>query len=155
MIGDQPRRGEGMCAMRGNCGKATMFGQDLPCVDDGEATEVTTPLCRLLMADDRRSARAHVFSMWTIIRDPGPCLLYIGTNRDAIRSITTSSTAHRFMSSLHQQLPFLLLRFHMFPKPIDVSHHLFFPKDYIWKDGGKKRRIRCQRRVQTGFLRFM
>jgi hypothetical protein len=27
--------------MRGNCGKASIFGQDLPCVDDGNATEVS------------------------------------------------------------------------------------------------------------------
>ena len=35
------RKGPRMCAMRGNCGKASMFGQDLPCVDDGNATEVS------------------------------------------------------------------------------------------------------------------
>ena len=37
----EPRRGEGICAMRGNCGRVTMFGQDLPCVDDRDATEVS------------------------------------------------------------------------------------------------------------------
>lgn len=33
----------GYCAMRGNCGRATMFGAELPCPDDGKADEVSNP----------------------------------------------------------------------------------------------------------------
>lgn len=33
----------GYCAMRSNCGRATMFGAELPCPDDGKADEVSTP----------------------------------------------------------------------------------------------------------------
>ena len=35
------RRGPGICAIRGNCGPVSRFGQDLPCPDDGDATEVS------------------------------------------------------------------------------------------------------------------
>jgi hypothetical protein len=38
---DPPRRGPGVCAMRGSCGRASMFGAELPCPDDGDATEVS------------------------------------------------------------------------------------------------------------------
>lgn len=31
----------GYCAMRGNCGRATMFGAELPCPDDGKADQVS------------------------------------------------------------------------------------------------------------------
>lgn len=31
----------GYCAMRGNCGRATMFGAELPCPDDGKADKVS------------------------------------------------------------------------------------------------------------------
>ena len=41
--------------MRGNCGKASMFGQDLPCVDDGNATEVSpSPLYQRVRTDKNR-----------------------------------------------------------------------------------------------------
>jgi hypothetical protein len=30
----------GRCAMRGNCGRTSMFGADLPCPDDGPADKV-------------------------------------------------------------------------------------------------------------------
>ncbi|OCF62140.1 niemann-Pick C1 protein [Kwoniella mangroviensis CBS 10435] len=36
---DPPRRGKGVCAMRGSCGRTSIFGADLPCPDDGNATE--------------------------------------------------------------------------------------------------------------------
>ncbi|GHJ89612.1 hypothetical protein NliqN6_6014 [Naganishia liquefaciens] len=32
-----PRRGHGICAIRGDCGKKGIFGQSLPCPDDGDA----------------------------------------------------------------------------------------------------------------------
>jgi hypothetical protein len=36
---DRPRKGK--CAMRGSCGKTSMFGADLPCPDSGNADEVS------------------------------------------------------------------------------------------------------------------
>lgn len=30
-------------AMWGTCGRMSMFGQDLPCVDDGDASQVSSP----------------------------------------------------------------------------------------------------------------
>ena len=44
MSDDPPRRGEAICAMRGSCGRATMFGEELPCPDHDNATEVS-PCC--------------------------------------------------------------------------------------------------------------
>ncbi|WWC73799.1 uncharacterized protein I206_107771 [Kwoniella pini CBS 10737] len=36
---DEPvRRGKGICAMRGSCGRTSIFGADLPCPDDGNST---------------------------------------------------------------------------------------------------------------------
>ncbi|BEJ13785.1 hypothetical protein CspHIS471_0309590 [Cutaneotrichosporon sp. HIS471] len=35
-----PPRGPGICAMRGSCGRASMFGAELPCPDSGSATEM-------------------------------------------------------------------------------------------------------------------
>jgi Niemann-Pick C1 protein len=31
----------GKCAMRGSCGKTSMFGAELPCPDSGKADEVS------------------------------------------------------------------------------------------------------------------
>lgn len=41
MPSDPPRRGQGVCAMRGNCGSVSRFGAQLPCPDDGDASEVS------------------------------------------------------------------------------------------------------------------
>lgn len=38
---DPPRRGQGVCAMRGGCGRKSPFDPELPCVDDGDANEVS------------------------------------------------------------------------------------------------------------------
>jgi len=35
-----PGSGPGICAMRGSCGRASMFGADLPCPDNGPADNV-------------------------------------------------------------------------------------------------------------------
>lgn len=35
------RRGPGVCAMRGSCGRKGMFGAELPCPDDGDAKKVS------------------------------------------------------------------------------------------------------------------
>lgn len=40
-VDDLPHRGAGICALRGSCGPATRFGEDLPCPDDGDASEVS------------------------------------------------------------------------------------------------------------------
>ncbi|KAK4687526.1 hypothetical protein P7C73_g2603, partial [Tremellales sp. Uapishka_1] len=45
---EHPRRGEGICAMRGSCGRASLFGADLPCPDDGDATVPDDELLSLL-----------------------------------------------------------------------------------------------------------
>lgn len=44
---DPPRRGQGVCAMRGGCGRKSPFDPELPCVDDGDANEVSSaqPSC--------------------------------------------------------------------------------------------------------------
>ena len=42
----QLRSGKGICAMRGTCGKTSMFGADLPCPDDSDATVVSTRIMR-------------------------------------------------------------------------------------------------------------
>lgn len=42
------RRGPGICAIRGSCGKKGIFGQPLPCPDDGDATDTTEALRELL-----------------------------------------------------------------------------------------------------------
>ncbi|WWC92719.1 uncharacterized protein L201_007678 [Kwoniella dendrophila CBS 6074] len=47
-IDDPPRRGKGICAMRGSCGRTSMFGADLPCPDDGNATEPEEKLRELM-----------------------------------------------------------------------------------------------------------
>lgn len=36
------RTGRGICAMRDTCGRTSMFGADLPCPDDNDATVVST-----------------------------------------------------------------------------------------------------------------
>ncbi|ORY34800.1 patched family-domain-containing protein [Naematelia encephala] len=45
---DPPRRGPGVCAMRGSCGRASMFGAELPCPDDGDASELNDSLRELM-----------------------------------------------------------------------------------------------------------
>lgn len=35
------RHGPGICAMRGGCGKKSIFDPELPCPDDGDANEVS------------------------------------------------------------------------------------------------------------------
>jgi Niemann-Pick C1 protein len=46
--GSAPGSGPGICAMRGNCGRASMFGAELPCPDSDPATEVRQ-LCYMRM----------------------------------------------------------------------------------------------------------
>ncbi|WWD20224.1 hypothetical protein CI109_104700 [Kwoniella shandongensis] len=45
---DPPRRGPGVCAMRGSCGRLSMFGAELPCPDDGDATAPEQELLDLM-----------------------------------------------------------------------------------------------------------
>ncbi|TYJ52960.1 hypothetical protein B9479_006429 [Cryptococcus floricola] len=43
-----PSRGPGICAMRGSCGRASIFGAELPCPDDADATETSDDLLQLM-----------------------------------------------------------------------------------------------------------
>ncbi|KAK8849599.1 hypothetical protein IAR55_004934 [Kwoniella newhampshirensis] len=43
-----PRRGSGVCAMRGSCGRLSIFGAELPCPDDGDATAPDQKLLDLM-----------------------------------------------------------------------------------------------------------
>lgn len=53
MHADPPRRGNGICAIRGDCGKKGIFGQPLPCPDDGDAEAVSpVPRARALRVAD-------------------------------------------------------------------------------------------------------
>ncbi|WVO13857.1 hypothetical protein L204_101480 [Cryptococcus depauperatus] len=45
---DAPRRGKGICTMRGSCGRASMFGAELPCPDDGKADSADKSLLELM-----------------------------------------------------------------------------------------------------------
>ncbi|WRT69611.1 uncharacterized protein IL334_006600 [Kwoniella shivajii] len=47
-LDDPPRRGKGVCAMRGSCGRTSMFGAELPCPDDGHASEPEQKLLDLM-----------------------------------------------------------------------------------------------------------
>ncbi|WVQ79319.1 hypothetical protein IAT38_001416 [Cryptococcus sp. DSM 104549] len=47
-LDNPPRRGEGVCAMRGSCGRMSMFGAELPCPDDGDATAIDPELSELM-----------------------------------------------------------------------------------------------------------
>lgn len=38
---DRPNKEAGRCAMRGSCGRMSMFGADLPCPDNGLAENVS------------------------------------------------------------------------------------------------------------------
>lgn len=69
-----PRRGPGICAIRGDCGKKGIFGQALPCADDGDAEAVSTrfpsscsPLTRSQTTEDVRRLLGEVCgSGWPI-----------------------------------------------------------------------------------------
>ena len=43
-----PRSGPGICAIRGSCGRASAFGAELPCPDDGDADEASDELKQLI-----------------------------------------------------------------------------------------------------------
>ncbi|WVR08155.1 hypothetical protein IAU60_005201 [Kwoniella sp. DSM 27419] len=45
---EPPRRGQGVCAMRGSCGRMSMFGAELPCPDEGDATAPDQELLDLM-----------------------------------------------------------------------------------------------------------
>ncbi|EIW71618.1 niemann-Pick C1 protein [Tremella mesenterica] len=45
---DAPRRGPGICSMRGSCGKTSIFGAELPCPDDDDATPPSSELLQLM-----------------------------------------------------------------------------------------------------------
>ncbi|WVF68428.1 hypothetical protein IAT40_003193 [Kwoniella sp. CBS 6097] len=47
-LDDPPRRGKGVCAMRGSCGRTSMFGAELPCPDDGDASKPDQKLLDLM-----------------------------------------------------------------------------------------------------------
>ncbi|OCF34304.1 niemann-Pick C1 protein [Kwoniella heveanensis BCC8398] len=47
-LDDPPRRGKGVCAMRGSCGRTSMFGAELPCPDDGDAIKPDQKLLDLM-----------------------------------------------------------------------------------------------------------
>ncbi|ORX37840.1 vacuolar membrane protein [Kockovaella imperatae] len=58
---DPPRRGQGICAIRGSCGKTSILGAELPCPDDGDATEVDHDLADLMrsVCGPSYSVRTH------------------------------------------------------------------------------------------------
>lgn len=93
---DPPRRGKGICAMRGNCGKKGMFGQQLPCPDDGDAEAVSVH-DRLLDSCNTPDGALHlqptddVIDMLRDVCGPGwPIPDTVCCTKDQVNSLRTS-----------------------------------------------------------------
>ena len=125
-----PRRGKGICAMRGNCGKKGMFGQQLPCPDDGDAEAVsangslpvTTSRLKLpaSLAAHRRRSRHASRCLWAWMAYTAYGMLHQRSDQHAPNVAPTSRTAHRILSCLPEQLSSVPLLFHLFSGPIAV-----------------------------------
>jgi hypothetical protein len=132
------RREKGTCSIRGSCGKKGIFGQSLPCPDNGKADavcsrqqELTGPinLTIITLAGRPRYQAGSERGLRSRLGDPRQSLLHGRPSRNPSIIPSTSRTIAILLSGLQEQLSIVSLHLYLFSGSIFVPRRRLNPNN--------------------------